>query len=1418
MQDSIIKVFVSCPGDATPEKEIIKSVCASINGVLSEEGSNFRFEVLDFRDIVAPVSGRSQEEINTRFSDYDIYIGVLWMRFGTPSGATDTVTGKAFDSGTEEEFRIAQQRYEDGNQISMYLFFKDFRAPNGKAEIVQMGKVQDFKDEVKQLGWVNNFSNNDPVGFTNNIHKILYSWLRSIENEIRQSDKKEFIESISSSENSSNIEPAQFITSVPAYKKIIPRTLSDFDPNVDPILKFYTDKTGEKLVDIINLNKHIIVLGNAGSGKSTELANVVHYYSGEHSTYIPVYHRLNTYVEQPLEDFLPQDWNEIPQNVCLLVLDGLDEVQPQHFNTAIRQILNFVTKFPDVRIVLSCRTNFYEFPSQTSNGTLPGFKIYFIDDITGSNIAKYADEDFGVDGEAFFRQAHHFGFGDLIRQPFFLNILLAKFKESGNLDIDKVSLLNEFIEQRMEFDEQHFKLTKNLKNKKGRIVELLRKLALIMEYIGKNYLSFSDLSEVFPDEKDIELIKFSTAFKSLETEPDKWGFEHNNIQEFLAASALDKLNIEEIKSFISFDGNRIKPSWVNTLFFLMSIIDQERRDLLVNWILEIEPDVLVKIEPDKVNKDTRLRIFNQIFAHYKKQNVWLRSNKFTTRELANFAPPVEANKILIAEVNSTKSSRVVKLNAVELLKHQKLNQNELEKTKSTLLSFILSSPSDPNIFFTVSGALVNLNLVNQEIIDGLMAAFGERKNQYIRTGFYRMITKAGLENNYIDYLLEGLSINHNDPDRERVNLMDEDHQLKDAFDSSLTFSSISKILETLKNPSENKIFSFRDKQDILRSIVRNASEQYHQHPELLEVLMNLYKQNARSSEELMAEIIYEFFRTTGTQLIIFKDVFLTEGPSAFEKSLLYKQLLSMEAIDFVIQEFLAHNLTNKDLLDLYENVVWFGRGKKEEEINYLTEQLNEKTDVLANREQVDFQKIRLENEQKNLALYFSIPDFIIELKRLFDSKQITEVDWGTLWKDKKYDYSPGEIRDAVFDLLVDYTRGDRKVSYDTVLEFIEQTEKFENYLFSRLKDKLKSNSELVLSDQQMKTLHNWVKDRSEKSDIVQAIKQSRNDPDSYSFNNMVMTLWHYISKYDFKISDSKILDFTTYSEPNHTTNITIDFSVIEKQAGKENVTNKVIENLKNGIDYDSSWGNNAHYVIENNISVAYPIVLKDLANASKSSYVRRDILKKYAASTNDKEGLISLLKVIGKDQLRWDIFQILTGEFAPTPETEDFLLDILKQHDEDIAERFKASKYLTQIGNNEGTNYYLNAFSELHVELNIDNYHDGAYLRLITNSDFIDSLIALLVFANKPENKQDDFDRLDNSVSEALLNVAAQSEANMLKVKKALEKFILDNTGKIEDVNFYHPMVERMEFNFYLAQSQKATVKDAIAEVEKLNK
>jgi hypothetical protein len=104
------------------------------------------------------------------------------MKYGTASGADDPATGKPYGSGTEEEFRLAVQKFKDGQKIAIYFFFKEPRKSTSIKETEDLLKVQKFKTEIQDSGWVHTFPDlADKTSFVNKIHQVLNDWVWEVE-------------------------------------------------------------------------------------------------------------------------------------------------------------------------------------------------------------------------------------------------------------------------------------------------------------------------------------------------------------------------------------------------------------------------------------------------------------------------------------------------------------------------------------------------------------------------------------------------------------------------------------------------------------------------------------------------------------------------------------------------------------------------------------------------------------------------------------------------------------------------------------------------------------------------------------------------------------------------------------------------------------------------------------------------------------------------------------------------------------------------------------------------------------------------------------------------------------------------------------------------------------------------------------
>jgi ubiquinone/menaquinone biosynthesis C-methylase UbiE len=148
----LLKIFVSSPGDVSEERKILDEVIHRVNSTDGTE-LGLRLDLFRWEEDVASHLGHSpQDVVDQQMPDFDIYLGILGARFGTP---TDK-----FGSGTEAEFHSALQRYKHSQRTPWIMFFfKDSPIRLENQEVYeQYGRVLAFRKKLESLGIICKYS------------------------------------------------------------------------------------------------------------------------------------------------------------------------------------------------------------------------------------------------------------------------------------------------------------------------------------------------------------------------------------------------------------------------------------------------------------------------------------------------------------------------------------------------------------------------------------------------------------------------------------------------------------------------------------------------------------------------------------------------------------------------------------------------------------------------------------------------------------------------------------------------------------------------------------------------------------------------------------------------------------------------------------------------------------------------------------------------------------------------------------------------------------------------------------------------------------------------------------------------------------------------------------------------------------
>ena len=155
----MITILVASPDDVTEERDRLESIINDINSSHARR-TGIRLELLRWERDVSPAMGEdAQAVINSQIpEDYDVFLGIFWNRFGSPTNRAE--------SGTVEEFEKAKERFDNApRSIRLMLYFKDSPPLTMDGfDADQYKMVQEFRSRVEKEAIYKKFSTTEDFG------------------------------------------------------------------------------------------------------------------------------------------------------------------------------------------------------------------------------------------------------------------------------------------------------------------------------------------------------------------------------------------------------------------------------------------------------------------------------------------------------------------------------------------------------------------------------------------------------------------------------------------------------------------------------------------------------------------------------------------------------------------------------------------------------------------------------------------------------------------------------------------------------------------------------------------------------------------------------------------------------------------------------------------------------------------------------------------------------------------------------------------------------------------------------------------------------------------------------------------------------------------------------------------------------
>ena len=163
------RVFIGSPGGLDDERECFRTKLEKFS-MRHAEDQGVLFQAVGWEDTLGGV-GRPQALINEDLKQCDYAVFVLHNRWGSP-------TGGGYTSGTEEEWALAEDLYEDNIIRNIALFFKDVDPVQLRDPGPQLQSVLAFKKRIEE-GKRYLFKQYSNVSqFAETLEGLLTRWLR----------------------------------------------------------------------------------------------------------------------------------------------------------------------------------------------------------------------------------------------------------------------------------------------------------------------------------------------------------------------------------------------------------------------------------------------------------------------------------------------------------------------------------------------------------------------------------------------------------------------------------------------------------------------------------------------------------------------------------------------------------------------------------------------------------------------------------------------------------------------------------------------------------------------------------------------------------------------------------------------------------------------------------------------------------------------------------------------------------------------------------------------------------------------------------------------------------------------------------------------------------------------------------------
>ena len=317
-----------------------------------------------------------------------------------------------------------------------------------------------------------------------------------------------------------------------------------------------------------------------------------------------------------------------------------------------------------------------------------------------------------------------------------------------------------------------------------------------------------------------------------------------------------------------------------------------------------------------------------------------------------------------------------------------------------------------------------------------------------------------------------------------------------------------------------------------------------------------------------------------------------------------------------------------------------------------------------------------------------VPQFNIDL--LFDRTQFREgvmgyyqrigkqaISWEDIVSFRSQNRGEYYADSPVFTFFSDYFHGSYAQPLEVVLKFLK-TPRFDNWANVQVYRKLeRTEPPIVLSEEHVKAITQWVEETVERVDLRIAIDQA---------DDIVRVLWYFIRQFRVNVPAEKLLPFSLYYDFKAKVDLDAPGTIdeLEKLTPKGKLLATVVENLRKQDQSTLPWLNNASYAITHQLTESYPLIVAYLVKASDSEYKYQQLLELWAKQGDGFAEINVIAETANNASLRLSALELMAKKTDSKDIASSILANMLLDARLEMHERLEAAKQLIKLDDARG--------------------------------------------------------------------------------------------------------------------------------------